>query len=325
MSRRMTFIATVLILFLALPAVAADKRSYVSGNFFLELEGTQAGFISSVDGGFALGEVVEEASGPEYFVKKHLEDPPGYSDITIEFGTGMSPAVYLWIKDVLDGNLSKRKSGAIIALNFNNQVIRRLDFANAQITGIRFPALNAASKDAASIRLTLTPEATSVSSPGGTFKGPSQTKSAKKWSASNFRLSIKGLDTSKVSAVDAIDIVIPRTARPDAACEICNPVIPQINYPNLEIAGSEAFASTWFAWHQSFVIAGQHSDADEKTATLDYLDPTLQNVLFSLSLAGLGITSVANEPAAAGSDSVLKVHASMYSEKITLTLFPSAP
>jgi hypothetical protein len=320
MSRRTALIAIAMTL-LSSVAASAAQRSYISGNFYLELEGNVSGFVSGVDGGFAFGNVVEESASPDYFIKKHLEDPPGYADITIEFGAGMTAPVYQWIKDVLDGNLSRRRSGAIIAVNFNNQVVRRVDFSNAQITRVRFPGLNAASKDAGVIKLTLTPESTSLSSPGGTYKA-SSSKSLKKWQTSNFRLAIKGLDTSKVSVVEPIEITIPRTARPDAACENCNPVIPQINFPGLEFAGSESFASTWFTWHQSFVIAGQHQDSDEKSGTLDYLDPTLKSALFSLNFTGLGITSVATESAEAGTEGVVKVRASAYAEKIQLVLFP---
>jgi hypothetical protein len=318
MSRRIPFTLITLIVLLTFPTFAAPQRSYVSGNFFLELEGVNAGFVSAVEGGFAFGNVVEEPESPEYFVKKHLEDPPLFGDIALELGSGMSPALYDFVKRVLEGGIDEEKDGAIIAVNYNNQVVRRLDFSDARIARVRFPALNASSKDAATIKLTLSPESTVVSSPGGTYKGTAQSKSTKKWQASNFRLSIKGLDTTKVSAVDAIDVVIPRA--PDRFCENCSK--PKINYPDLEITVSEASSATWFAWHQSFVLAGQHDDADEKSGTLDYLDPTLKTVLFSLSFSGLGITSVASEQAEAGAEALARVKASMYSEKITLTLFP---
>ncbi len=318
MLRRSSFLAIALTLIFGTATLgAAVKQSYVSGNFALDLEGKSAGFLTSVAGGFASGNVVEESESPDYFVKKHLEDPPAYSDITIEFGLGMSTGVYQWMKDVLDGNISLRKSGAISALGFNNKVVRRLDFSNAQITRITFPATNAASKNAATIRLTLTADSTSMSSPGNTYPGAGAAKPAKRLLASNFTFSIKGLDTSRVSSVGEIDIPIPLTARPDAACVSCEPVIPKINYPDVTIVGSEAFATTWFAWHQTFVIAGQHEDADEKFGTLDYLDSTLKGTLLSLSFTGLGITSISTD-----SDTIATVRASMYAEKITLTLLP---
>ncbi|MBK5258616.1 MAG: hypothetical protein JJE51_03420, partial [Thermoanaerobaculia bacterium] len=121
-------------------------------------------------------------------------------------------------------------------------------------------------------------------------------------------------------SVGEIDIPIPLTASPDAECSLCTPVIPKINYPSVSIVGSEAFATTWFAWHQTFVIAGQHEDADEKSGTLDYLDSTLKGTLLSLSFTGLGITSISTDPAS--TDAIASVRATMYAEKITLTLLP---
>jgi hypothetical protein len=300
---------------MATTSFGAIKQSYVVGNFALELEGSPAGLLNSVAGGFAQGNIVEESESPDYFIKKHLEDPPGYTDITIEFGSSMSGEVFRWIKDVLNGSIAIRKSGAIVALNYNGVIMRRLDFSNAQITRITLPSVNAASAKApATIRLTLTPENTAISSPGGTYKSLSA-KGTKALVASNFRMSSKGFDASGVVAVTGIDIPIPRTARPDAACSECQPDIPRINYPNIDVVITDATSATWLAWHQTFVIAGQHNDADEKSATLDYLDATLKSTLMSISFEGLGITTIVT-------DQPGLLRATLYVERITLTLTP---
>lgn len=316
MARRTSYIAVVLIVFLTTTAFAAG-RTFVSGKFALDLEGNPAGLISSIAGGFASGNVVSEADSPDYFFKKHLEDPPGYSDITIQCGTNMSPAFYQWIKDTLNGTYPVH-SGAVIALDFQNKILRRLNFSNAQITRITFPRLDAASKDAATLTVTLTPATTSAGTKGVTYNpGPSPT--AKKWLASNFKLTITGLDTTHITSIEAIDIPIPLAPPPDAACLLCVPTPPRIDFPQVQVALPETFATTWSAWDETFVISGQHTDADEKSATLDYLDPTL-NPLLSVSLTGLGIVSVANDPVAAGGGAIQRVRATMYSERITLTL-----
>ena len=134
----------------------AAQRAPVAGRFALELEGSDAGAVKSVGGGFAYGFVVEEPDSPDYFLKKHLEDPPGYKDITIECGAGMSAAFFQWITDVMNGQFSTRKNGAIVALDYNSNVVRRLQFADAQITRITFPRLDASSKDAGTLKVTLT-------------------------------------------------------------------------------------------------------------------------------------------------------------------------
>lgn len=322
MPLRSTFIAISLTLLLSTTTFAAIKQSYTIGNFALELDGNHAGYVTGVAGGFASGNVIEEPESPDYFIKKHLNDPPGYSDITIEIGTGMSSGTYRWIKDVLNGSLSIRKSGAIVAMDQNRKILRRLDFANAQITRISFPDANASSgKLVATIKLTLTPATTFLSSPGGTY-ATANTKAQKNMNSANFRLAIKGLDTSGAIIVEGLDIPIPLTAHPDAACSICTPVIPKINFPNVEIVGSEAGAATWFPWHQTFVIAGQHADSDEKSGTLEFMDATLKNTIMSISFTGLGITSIATDTGTSNVDTIGKVRATMYVEKITLDITP---
>jgi hypothetical protein len=324
MTQRTVWFAAVLVLFLSTSlSAASNKRSYVSGNFALELDGAPAGFVSGVDGGFAAGSVVEElTTSPEYFVKKHLEDPPGYQDITLEFGLGMSPTFFQWMRDALNG-IPTRKNGALVALDFQLKIVRRLNFVNAQITRITFPRLDGVSKEPAKIRITLTPESTNVAAGGGTWKG--STSKQKVWVASNFKLGIPTVNSTKISAVESIDIDLPHTPAIEICPSECDQRFAKINFPNLEVVMAETTSADWAAWHQSFVIAGQHNDSDEKSGTLDFLDGTQKNVLFSLTFTGLGIISVANEPVGASGDAIARVRATMYVEQITMTPVTGLP
>src|SRR5262245_5535175 len=112
----------------------------MAGKFALELDGIDAGWIMSAEGGHASADVK-------------------YEDITLTFGTGMSKAFYGWMKDSFDHKHS-RKNGAIIAATFDHKEMSRMTFTNAIIQEIGFPALDAASKDAAKLTLVLEPEHT---------------------------------------------------------------------------------------------------------------------------------------------------------------------
>ena len=170
------------------------------------------------------------------------------------------------------------------------------------MTRITFPRQDAASKEQGSFKVTLTPATTSLLFGGGKYAvSSSNSKSAKNWLTAWFRLTIPGLDTSKVSAVETIDITIPR-------------------FPQLLITGAESTAATWYSWFQSFVIRGINGDADEKTGTLEYLD-SMGAALFSLSFNGLGIISIAPEPYRSG-ESAARVQAAMYAEKMTISKSP---
>ena len=190
------------------------------------------------------------------------------------------------------------------------------------MTRITFPRQDAASKEQGSFKVTLTPATTSLLFGGGKYAvSSSNSKSAKNWLTAWFRLTIPGLDTSKVSAVETIDITIPLViSTDDAACILCVPVPPRISFPQLLITGAESTAATWYSWFQSFVIRGINGDADEKTGTLEYLD-SMGAALFSLSFNGLGIISIAPEPYRSG-ESAARVQAAMYAEKMTISKSP---
>ena len=54
-------------------AVSAVSPGYSAGHFSLEINGQNAGFISSVEGGEITGEVVELNQPNERFTAKHLD------------------------------------------------------------------------------------------------------------------------------------------------------------------------------------------------------------------------------------------------------------
>src|SRR5687767_12656148 len=62
-----------------------DARSYVAGNYFLNLAGLKTGFVKSVEGGGIFAEVIQEPTGPSYYVKKHIGTPK-YENFTLQLG-----------------------------------------------------------------------------------------------------------------------------------------------------------------------------------------------------------------------------------------------
>lgn len=304
----------VLFLMAVAPSYAAIKQTYVSGNFVLEIDGATAGWLKSIDGGSVVAEVVEELPPSDYYVKKHLEDPPSYSKITIGVGSGMSPAIYQWIQDTLNGDFP-RKSGSIVATDYKGDAIWELEFQNAYITQVTFPRLDASSKNPAQILVQLSPQFTVKRKASGKVSiSCGKNQSQKTWLSSNFRFAIKGLDTTRVNAVESISVQIPIPPPPEAECVSCQPIPPSISFPEVEIRLPEAFSQTEAAWFEDFVIKGNHTDADEKTGTLEFMDSTMKNSLFTLSFTGLGAMTLENEPASANTSAVSQVRFRMYTE-----------
>jgi len=286
-------------------AIGAEARAFAAGHFALELEGATAGFIHSTEGGDATADVIEEES-ESCSTRKHLGNVK-YEDIKVSCGTGMSAAFYEWLQGV-PGCEFARKSGAIVTADFNFKEIARLNFTNALITEFGMPALDAASKDAAFMTVTFSPEATQRQKGSGNTLTPCGTvKAQKKWLASNFRLTIGGLDCTKVNKIDAI--TIKQSASRDAQ--------GRLEIPNLVITLAESSAQSFFDWHEDFVIKGNNGSESEKNGMLEYLTPNLSEALFTINFMHLGIFKLAPEKVEAGNEQIKRVKAEMYCEEMT--------
>jgi hypothetical protein len=305
--------AGVAIIWSTTGAVAAPPplRSYSTGKFALELDGNHAGFVSAAEGGLAFGDVVKEA-GDYFFFKKHLGNA-GYRDIRLEFGADMDPSVYNWIALALQGE-HVTLSGAIVGVNFNNDVISRLEFQRAQITEVTFPAMDATSKDAARLSIVLSPEQTVLNRKASGKLNAKATKTQKRWLSSGFRLSIDGVDATRVSKIDAMTVKLPRATFGE--CYSCENLPPPalVDFPDVVVTVTEP-ADSFYDWFETFVIKGNNGDGQEKGGTLAYLAPDM-TTLFSIKLSNLGIFSVMPEGNGAAGDSIQRLLAAMYCESM---------
>src|SRR6188474_1660182 len=146
------------------------ERSFTTGGFLLALEGTDAGFLRSVDGGAAVGEVVAE-QGSEFFSPKHLASVR-FEPLTLAFDLSLEKAVYEWIGDTWRG-VDTRHSGSIILTNFDRKPVSEREFRDAVITSVTIPALDGSSKDPAAFTVQITAEEVVTKKPsGGTVKAP---------------------------------------------------------------------------------------------------------------------------------------------------------
>src|SRR5688572_26710063 len=179
-------------------------RAYVAGNFFFAMDGIKCGFVKSVDGGAITAEVISEPSGPNYFVKKHIGTPK-YEDFTLQIGFSMSKAVYDWIAASWAMNY-QRKNGAIIACDYKLDAKSQREFFNALIVETGIPACDGSSKEAAYLTLKFAPEYTRMTKASGKATGETGKALQKLWLPANFRLSIDGLDCTKVSKIDAFTV-----------------------------------------------------------------------------------------------------------------------
>ncbi len=296
-------------------ASAADARAYVGGNFALELDGVNNGFVRSIDGGDVAADVVSFTEGTDNYERKHIANVK-YEDFTMQIGPTMGKGVYDWISDTFDKKHS-RKNGAIVAADFNYRAIRRADFMDALISEITVPACDGSSKEAAYLTVKFSPETVKWSSADGKTLSNSKPGKQKQWLSSNFRLEIPGLDCTKVSKVDAFTIKQKLAEESAGVTRDAIKIPGKIEYPNLHITLSESSAKTWLDWADSFIIKGNSTDDQEKEGKLTFYTPDFSEELVRVTFHHLGIFKV-HRPLSDAKEGVAKVTVDLYVENMEI-------
>ena len=301
----------------------ADKRAYSTGGVALELGGVHAGWLISAGGGDATADVVAEKLGTFTFRHKHLANVR-YTDIRVTCGLDMEAGFWTWLADAL-ASRQTRQDGALVFLDYDSTERRRLTFQHALVTQIGFPALDAASKETARLAVRLSPELTHTQKPGAKTsygKGFVSGKQ-KKWLPSNFRVTMPGLDLTKVSRVEALAVDVMTDVQAIGAARDYEHTASEVTVPDVELTVAESHAGDLRTWHQDFVISGNNDSSHEKTGSIEMLSPDLKDVLLRLDLTGVGIYALADVPVEANEEGIRRVKAKLYCEEMRLAKSPA--
>lgn len=307
-------------------AAGGGGRSYAVGRFGLEIDGTIV-HVSELAGGNITAEVVAE-SAVSTFVPKHLGFPK-YEEFAVRLGTNMGSAVRSWISDAWEGKLVQ-KEGAVLTLDLNSKVTRRIEFTSAFITEVGMPPADGASKDAAFITLKFAGLGYVDGATGADSKGTVNTKTTA-WSQANFRFELDNLPTNRVSRIDPFAVNMGFTPAPIEPVDPDAPPVfisdpgavlafPPINFPGLRVTFSTIDAQKWRAWHRSSVVLGS---VDERNGKIVYLDPTFKKTLGTVELYGVGIYGLQDLPPDAQA-TVARTQAQLYCERMVFD-FSSSP
>jgi hypothetical protein len=290
-------------------------RIYTTGYYVLELDGVISGLLKDFEGGAVSAEVIEELTAPGPFVKKHI-GRPNYEDLVLEFGFSMNRALYDWIESSWERK-NERKNGAIVLCDADMEAQSRRVFREAVIAETTLPPCDANSKDPSYVRVRLAPEYTRTEPASGKVNVVLGAKQ-KAWLPSNFRLSIDGLDCSRVSSI--APLTVKQRVVPDPIGELREYVREpgRVDFSNLRITMSETHAQSWIDWHQDFLINGNCGQEKEKSGTLEYLAPNLQDVLMKVQLGNLGIFRLAYESEHPDGAHIRRVVVDLYCERMEL-------
>jgi hypothetical protein len=299
-------------------------RPTTAGGHLLTLDGAPAGFVQALEGGSVRAEVIEQMAGPTGSVNKTL-GPAIYEPIRFRADVGgMSQRFWELVGGALQQE-SQRIDGAFVTTDFSGNAVRELAFTNALISEIRFPALDAAAKELAYVEIVLAPQVTRTAESKGAKVAVGLHKGQKKGMLANFRFEIPGMkDASKhVNRIESFTIERSASAEQVGAPRDFLREPGRLVLPNLALTLPLAAAKPFQEWHRTFVIEGKHSDAAEKSATLELLTPNLDSSLLTLQFGQLGILALAQLPAQSG-DAVARVRAEFYFESLKLVA-PAEP
>jgi hypothetical protein len=290
-------------------------RSYVAGNYFLSLDGVECGFLRSAEGGDAVGEVVS-AAAPGQFTDKRLGGVR-YENIVLELGLGLAKPVYDWI-DASWRLEPQRKSGSIAAAASDLTVRFERTFADGLISETTIPALDGASKEAAFVKVKVSPDRVTLQKGGDRLARRAAPKQ-KQFLACNFRLEIDGLDCTRVAKIDAFTVKQTATDPIGEHRDLLETTA--VDFPNLRITLAEAVAATWSDWFEDFVVKGNNGPDRERSGSLFFLAPDLRTELGRVELSNLGIFALRRPAGGAGAkDQVARVVAELYCERMSLKI-----
>lgn len=298
-------------------------NAFTDNILYLELDGVPVGSIRSFQGGNPVGDVAVNPGAPGGMQKKHLVGLH-YEPIVIRCDHSMADSFFDWIADALAGN-PIRKNGAVIAapLSSTTKSEYRLDFYNAILGEIDFPAVDASSKDPIEFNLTIVPEHTTLSRKG-TKAATQQTGKVLrggKGAASNFILAIDGVDCSGVSRIESVSVTQLVSASAPAGGEKFGVSIGDRQVSNLVVTLSELKADDFYKWFQSFVVNGNNAESQERKGALKLVtnvQTSSPTILFTLSFSHLGMIRMS--PVTAGA---MRVQAEMYCNEVAFD-YPKA-
>ena len=323
MTRRASRFAVIVALMLAPLSAHAQvatkgmQRLATGDRIAMEVDGFAVGYLRGVEGGNPVATITTGPAGPDGVPGKHVSSVD-YDDIVAVVGMGMGKGMYDWISGSLNGTQAPRKNGRILVGDLNYKAQSEQLFNNAFISAITIPALDGSSKDPAYFTVQIAPGAVQFRKGSGSEVrgkiGPKQ----KAWMSSNFRFELAGLPGNRVASIDSFTITrkIMQTA-PGAMRE--NTKVPSsLEFPNLVLTISAADQVPWEQWRDSFLIQGNHSDADEKAGAIVFLGPDMKSELGRVSLDHCGLVRLA--PNAGEPGTVNRFTVELYCQKMALTL-----
>ncbi len=275
-----------------MPASPVSSKSYAVSRFGVVIDGMDlTSYVKNVEGGLHKVESTKEQTGSYNHPTNHLATRT-IEPITLEVGLCKANPLLEVIEKVVNQRVHTRMSGEIFHADANSKSRFEQDFKRAIITEIAFPALDAAGKDLAMLKVKLQPEEASFRAGDKSSIPMGSEKPQKTWQNNSFRLEIdqQGAVTTHVTKVEALTIGVTAKAIQRGGFLLPEYMPGQIKMPKLSIHVPLHHASSLIKWFER-VGASQQAPADgagyESTGALTFLDTTTKKDLYTIKFEGI--------------------------------------
>jgi phage tail-like protein len=298
------------------------ERTYAAAHFALELDGKKddVGLFRSIEGGSIKADVMTYQQGANYDRWRQLGKPK-FEDIKASVGMSMSKPFYAWISEFFTGQ-GTRKTGAILAADYNYETRARREFSQALIKEITFPKLDGTDKSPAYLGVAIAVENIEFK-PGDGAKLAilANFNQQKMWTACNFRLKLDAIPetaTLRVSKIDSFTIkqnIIEHHMggfRGPIKCP------SQMDFPSLTFYVPEVDAQPFMDHFTKRGVKGEIPG--RMTGAIECFDnDQKKNLLFRLEFTGADITGISPEKSDSASEEIKYVKVDLYTESMKFT------
>jgi phage tail-like protein len=188
--------------------ISTPPRAYSAAHFGLTIDGfDELGLFRSIEGGGMKIDVMTYQTGGS----PGLTRQPGkakFEEFKVQCGMAMCRPFYNWLQEFFTGTCGRR-SGELLAADFQYNVRARRQFTNALITEVTMPKLDAGDKGAANLTVSIAPDEMQFQKPDGKkLRVPQRTLEQKLWASCNFEFTISGYETvtDQASKVDSFTV-----------------------------------------------------------------------------------------------------------------------
>ncbi|HWN70685.1 MAG TPA: phage tail protein [Haliangium sp.] len=299
--------------------MSTNRTAYTSGHFLFRLDGSpDTSWLKSVDGGGVKGSVTEENVGPDNFQLKHVATVE-IEPLAIEVGMSASSPVFKWIQDSWKRQFSRR-NGEVVHADFNLTSVLAQSFEDALISEVTFPTLDGSNKEAAYLAVKLLPERIKLEKRSGEKIKGVETEKQKLWTPSSFRLDIDGVDCRQVNKIESF--TVKQKIKPLYTGKNRYPELEPtgVEFPKLNLSLAAAHADGFIEWYNKLVVEGDQDPRQQKTGSIDFLDPTTNEEIFSVQLNKIGINHLTIEKSEANAESIKRCKIELFVESMELDL-----